>query len=304
MKVFYPRNWSIKTLSYLLVAITICVVLHIWILQYLVHLNDDITSVVALRNRNKLLSKDFKYILAWDEYYLVVNDGRSVFPDLNCSVRNCIFTGNEMYFGGDHSLFDAIIFGEDKLELKRQPKKRSQTQLYIFSTIESSYNKPACEIFNDNFFNWTSTYRLDSTVVWNYFLVRNFSGAIVAPSVSPAWNVSSDPVRPEIRAILNRKRRGAAWLVSHCRADSMRDDYLSRLQNYLFQFSLKIDIYGNCSKRKCDDGDCYGMIKENYYFYMAFENSLSEDYVTEKVLHGYLNHAVPVVYGGANYSRS
>ncbi|XP_026326219.1 alpha-(1,3)-fucosyltransferase C-like isoform X2 [Hyposmocoma kahamanoa] len=36
---------------------------------------------------------------------------------------------------------------------------------------------------------------------------------------------------------------------------------------------------------------------------MAYENSIIEDYVTEKVLYGYENFAVPIVYGGANYSR-
>nr|XP_037877562.1 alpha-(1,3)-fucosyltransferase C-like [Bombyx mori] len=45
------------------------------------------------------------------------------------------------------------------------------------------------------------------------------------------------------------------------------------------------------------------MIREKYYFYLSFENSFGEDYVTEKLLHALEFDAVPVVYGGANYTR-
>nr|XP_053607875.1 alpha-(1,3)-fucosyltransferase C-like isoform X2 [Plodia interpunctella] len=38
-------------------------------------------------------------------------------------------------------------------------------------------------------------------------------------------------------------------------------------------------------------------------FKQTFENSFSEDYVTEKLLIALKNNAIPVVYGGANYTR-
>ena len=41
----------------------------------------------------------------------------------------------------------------------------------------------------------------------------------------------------------------------------------------------------------------------NYKFYLAAENSLCPDYVTEKFYRGFLNDVVPVVYGGADYSH-
>lgn len=91
--------------------------------------------------------------------------------------------------------------------------------------------------------------------------------------------------------------------MSHCRADSQRDEYIARLQDHLFPFSLRIDVFGKCSQRRCPNDDCENMLKSDYYFYLAFENGISEDYVSEKVLHGYNNYAVPIVYGGANYSR-
>lgn len=43
------------------------------------------------------------------------------------------------------------------------------------------------------------------------------------------------------------------------------------------------------------------MIERDYKFYLAFENSLCHDYVTEKFYNALLFNTVPVVYGGADY---
>lgn len=43
------------------------------------------------------------------------------------------------------------------------------------------------------------------------------------------------------------------------------------------------------------------MIENNYKFYLAFENSICRDYVTEKLYNSLLFSTVPIVYGGADY---
>ncbi len=45
------------------------------------------------------------------------------------------------------------------------------------------------------------------------------------------------------------------------------------------------------------------MMEVKYKFYFSFENSICEDYVTEKFFEIMNHDIVPVVYGGANYSR-
>ncbi|XP_038222145.1 alpha-(1,3)-fucosyltransferase C-like [Zerene cesonia] len=252
------------------------------------------------RRREYKLKGDVKYVLTWEENHLITQD---IFAAQNCSQANCFFT-NHRKFLLNYLQFDAIVFNENFLESEAEdrPGKRKASQIYIFNTLESSYNNPACNTYDDGFFNWTFTYRLDSDIVWSYFIVRNLTGAVVAPSVSAKWQRSSKPVPRRIKLILGKKKKAAAWLVSHCRADSFRDEYLTRLQEHLFHFALRIDVYGSCSQNKCPNDNCDVMLRD-YYFYMAFENSFSEDYVTEKVLHGYDNYAVPIVYGGANYSR-
>lgn len=299
---------STKRLAFYSVCLlSMCVVLHVWIMKDVSRFVDNVSSVFFTKHRHVSLigpPTRVKYVLMWKRYYLIkAVDGTDIFPTLNCPVSDCIFTDNKNFLGDDYSQFDALIFDYELTKKDVKPVKRSRSQLYIFTTIESSYTQPLCEVTNDNFFNWTFTPRLDSDVLWLYFVVTDTSGAIVAPSRNVKWKTSLEPVRPEIKAILRRKKKTAAWLVSHCSTDSFRDQYLSRLQEHLYHFSLRIDVYGKCSGNKCPNNKCDEMIKNDYYFYMAFENSFAVDYVTEKVLHGYNNYAIPIVYGAANYTR-
>jgi alpha-1,3-fucosyltransferase len=48
---------------------------------------------------------------------------------------------------------------------------------------------------------------------------------------------------------------------------------------------------------------CYDMLERDYKFYLSFENSICVDYVTEKFFAILDYNVVPVVLGGANYSR-
>ena len=48
---------------------------------------------------------------------------------------------------------------------------------------------------------------------------------------------------------------------------------------------VDVDIYGKCGKLKCsrtNETECYLQVEQNYKFYLSFENSVCEDYVTEK----------------------
>jgi len=75
---------------------------------------------------------------------------------------------------------------------------------------------------------------------------------------------------------------------------------------------IPVDIYGNCGKFNCSVSksyaktgvDCRLEVSTQYKFYLAFENSHCEDYVTEKFFDTLLTDMVPIVYGGANYSAN
>lgn len=76
---------------------------------------------------------------------------------------------------------------------------------------------------------------------------------------------------------------------------------------------MEVDVIGKCAdnfklrtlcpKNGADFSKCNDRLMKEYKFYFAFENSLCEDYVTEKFFNNLKLPIIPVVYGGANYSR-
>ena len=61
-----------------------------------------------------------------------------------------------------------------------------------------------------------------------------------------------------------------------------------------------MDIYGKCGNLTCEqkDGTCLQMLKNDYKFYLAFENSNCKDYITEKFFsNGLRGNILPIVMG-------
>ena len=101
---------------------------------------------------------------------------------------------------------------------------------------------------------------------------------------------------------MNRFRL-VAWFVSHCQAPSGRDEYVAKLKKI-----VPIDIYGKCSGNLSLE---YGSTDESFIisqskFYIAFENSICPEYVTEKlykIINRNIEHNPPVpIVMGANKS--
>ncbi|XP_013171501.1 PREDICTED: alpha-(1,3)-fucosyltransferase C-like [Papilio xuthus] len=258
-----------------------------------------------------LLRKDLKFILLWTAkdiapfYYF--GEGQHVFIKNKCSMMNCFVTDDKNFFGGDLKKFDAIAFNGrniSTLSKYKLPKVRSPHQKYIYFNVESSDNYPVCSSMFEGFFNWTATYKFNSDILFTYVQIRNRSNEIVGPKKNMEW-VKDMSFRNDF-SIVQNKTRAVVWLVSNCYSRSGREEIVWHLQKYLRQYKLKLDIYGFCGPYKCprDFMDtCLDMLGKNYYFYLALENSFAEDYVTEKILSALNHNMVPIVYGGADYSR-
>jgi hypothetical protein len=135
-------------------------------------------------------------------------------------------------------------------------------------------------------FNMSSTYRYDtSEMVWSY---------IDWPDIESVYRM---PVPIEER----NKEVPIAWVASNCGTiTNRRTDYVKELMKY-----VKIDSYGQCLGNKAPPpelqalhrGEAAIRLASQYRFYLAFENSNCNGYVSEKFWRAIVSGAVPIVLG-------
>ncbi|XP_061719918.1 alpha-(1,3)-fucosyltransferase C-like [Cydia pomonella] len=224
----------------------------------------------------------------------------------DCEYTNCYVSYNVSDLGGV-VYFDAIVFNGRQLPKARPRLRRSPKQKYVYANMESSQNFPIYNTRLNSFFNWTWTYKLDSDLRWGYFTVYNLAGQVVGPKKEMHWQ-EMDPIDVQTMTRLSSKSVAAVWFASNCYTLSNREEFVKVLVRELHRYGLLLHIYGACGHKRhgvCPRGnpECDKVLEQKYYFYLAFENSLSEDYVTKKVLTALNHYTVPVVFGGANYSR-
>ena len=97
------------------------------------------------------------------------------------------------------------------------------------------------------------------------------------------------------------------FVTSHCVTDSNRESVAMQLNK-----TIQIDFKGACAGwwdqsllNEPLDNNRHGteLGSDDYYFYLAFENAVCKDYVTEKFFDAIKNDIVPVVFGGADYEH-
>ncbi|XP_076280335.1 alpha-(1,3)-fucosyltransferase C isoform X2 [Lasioglossum baleicum] len=297
------RSWILSRNVLIVVSACLCSV-------YLVasYLNGEIYGSMTLRRiiaADRSVTKNTKKILYWntlfgEETFYLGND----FHD--CPVNDCYATHDRYY--ADVNDFDAVLFHANEMKLEDLPASRNPRQWYVFVNLESPVNRPLLDYYYEDFFNLTMTYRLDSDIPWPYSsVIEKATGQFVAPMLNTTWNEFYNRTgdRKSLgtpKSLLKRiegKTKPIAWFVSNCHARSGREKYIRELAKH-----VAVDIYGKCGDHVCPRSqDCFGEVAEpNYFFYLSFENSLCEDYVTEKLYNALRYDVVPVVYGGANYS--
>ncbi|XP_021370474.1 alpha-(1,3)-fucosyltransferase C-like isoform X2 [Mizuhopecten yessoensis] len=213
-------------------------------------------------------------------YYYNKPDWVSVHEFEGCEYK-CDMTVNSKYSASAK----AVIFHGPGLG--RTAPKKSRGQIWIMHGLESPqhYSNDLSEW--KNVFNWTFTYRRDSDILQTY------SGFISVPTKISISNITE---------LWKTKDRIAAWMVSHCHTHSKREKYANLLRK-----TTDIHVYGGCGQFKCPSSNadnCMGLLQKHYRYYLAFENSLCLDYVTEKGFKTYVYSpsTIPVMRGGSNYS--
>ena len=172
--------------------------------------------------------------------------------------------------------------------LGTMPQKRGPNQRWVFFLLESPLT--FARNFNslNGLFNYTATYRLDSDFKSLYF----YNSFIWKRNTT--FNLSHN--------FAQSKSRMAAAVISNCADSARRLDYVSEMQQV-----MSVDVFGKCGKPCVDKfsdgrpGKCKNIIAQEYLFYLAFENSVCKDYISEKFFDIIEQPIVPVVRGGGPY---
>lgn len=238
------------------------------------------TGFVA--DRQEDADTPLKKILFWNgASSWLVRPGRGVFLKEQCPVSSCVIATNRR----EGPTADLVVF---KDHFTMPGMERSAEQLWMIFMLESPLHTQNFK--HADVFNWTATYRADSTVVAPY----------------ERWQYYNDNVRAREQEVnyAASKTKKVAWFVSNCGARNQRLEYARNLSNF-----INVDIFGTCGDKRCprSSKDCLGMLDTDYKFYLAFENSNCVDYITEKFFVNGLKHNVlPIVMGARkeDYERS
>ena len=94
--------------------------------------------------------------------------------------------------------------------------------------------------------------------------------------------------------MVRNKSYTALWIVSNCGVHD-RNKYVKELQNN----SVKVDVLGMCGRKDpCNRNiSCLETLFSKYKFYIAFENSHCEDYISEKPWKALYGNMVPIAMG-------
>jgi len=312
------NNQKLGTWLFLLMV----VILYIEIPRKCVHSKMEETLREQLKKKDKLIEQKTKTLQSWkkknaQKKILIISQlykdkehteyGTNFFAKKECSQTNCIITQDKYKFGSEEA-FDAVLFHTMQwgFELNgiSTAERKNPKQRYVFLIKETSVydnlNYTTDERLN-NFFNWTMTFRLDSDIPWPYgwFTSKSSSTPLLGQGV---WEPFSSGKNLEKYTTV--KSRMVTWFVSKCKTQSRREEYATELRKH-----LQVQIYGRCGDHVCmkekegeETGKCDKIIEESY-FYLSFENSLCQDYITEKVYKVLQMNTIPVVYGGANYAK-
>ncbi|XP_018412264.1 PREDICTED: alpha-(1,3)-fucosyltransferase 7 [Nanorana parkeri] len=184
------------------------------------------------------------------------------------NIKNCRLTDNRDML--NHS--DVVVFHHRELNEKgyHMHISRIPGQMWVWATLESPSNTKNIGKWN-NTFNWTLTYREDSDIFVPY-------GHLV-PNLHMEFNTSY-------------KTGLLTWAVSNYHQTQDRASFFKNFSRY-----LTVDVYGKASNKPLCSL-CLLPTISRYYFYLALENSIHKDYITEKLWkNSFIAGAVPIVLG-------
>jgi len=197
-----------------------------------------------------------------------IEPGRDKFISGQCPVDACSISTNPNDSTSSHM---RLMLSVSSLF---QPSSRVKPpgQIWVMYLLESPLSLPKFHHV-DNLINWTATYRWDSTIVTPYAKFVSFPRTT---SRSASTEYADAPAAKNYAA---GKTKMVAWFVSNCYSKNERGSYVEELSRH-----VPVDVFGVCGKPTCPRSDqrCWQRLKRQYKFYLSFENSNCDYYITEK----------------------
>lgn len=251
--------------------------------SYVIHMRDGDEQHTALKH------PDINIIVYHPFQWRLMSMIKSLKMD-TCLYNNCSVQLILVKISGTVEDADAVVFQGNRMP-KGRIKRRDPQQVFVFLNNEPPNYVQLTNLsmpYFKNYFNWTMTYRNDSDIPMPY-------GAII-----PREYVNNEMAHGKnYSAIYRSKTKSALWIVSHCHTTSNREKYVDAMANH-----TTIDQFGQCNNNNVQRSiQLMDQLSSQYKFYLALENSLCRDYVTEKAFDWFARDVVIVVRGGCDYVR-
>ena len=160
-----------------------------------------------------------KKILLWNgiNSWGGLRPGRGVFIKERCPVSTCAISSNRM----DSTDADMVLF---KDHFTMPTFSRPASQIWMLYLLECPLHTQMFK--QQDVFNWTSTYRSDSTIVAPYERWQYYNDNVIAKEQPKDYSAN--------------KTKAVAWFVSNCGARNGRLDYAKELQKHIQVSILQI----------------------------------------------------------------
>ena len=218
-----------------------------------------------------------KKILLWTPYFDTAERVNKSLQSCSNALGRCEMTNNKSELQSS----SAVLFHADDLwgmwftsrdSKSWRPQYRDPRQVWVMMTLEATTHMWGW--FPPNFFNWTFSYRRDSTILHTY-------GLEMEKSQEELHNSTTEFQNKRKFNYFGNKTKMAAIHVSNCADYGRRYKIIRELSKY-----IEVDEFGHCSGNiVCNStvsfDKCMEIFKP-YKFYLAFENAICRDYITEK----------------------
>ncbi len=222
-------------------------------------------------------------------YYLPItwdgNHPEYTYQSIDCDVPCSYASGLEEWIMSvaDAVLFHLPMYDADPEYIMKQMGVRSQKLYSVAYSMEPSAYYPTQFDYVSNF-DFEMSFRLSSDVPTIYF---GYWMNLLKPVTDTPWE---------------KREPAILFLASHCSSISGREKLVEMLQEH-----VRVDSLSQCMHNKdwpsdIDRSDKLAILRR-YRVYLAAENSIEQDYVSEKVYDGLIAGAVPVYLGAPNIGK-